>query len=183
MKRSAPLLVVVALVAAGCLSDWHKSPVPSLDDLIATVPWFSVMHRGIAIQPYKMPRHPAEGAVPLTGSDVVPVPIEPNRAALDRLRNPIPNTAASLERGRERYDIYCGVCHGDTGAADGAVARALGGTVRDLTILRMRQISDGWIYAVIGNGYGLMPEYKSKLSPEDRWNIVNYVRVLQGVAQ
>jgi hypothetical protein len=56
--------------------------------------------------------------------------------------------------------------------------------VRDLTEQRMRDQSDGWMYAVIVNGFGaLMPEYGSKISVEDRWHIVNYVRVLQGAAR
>lgn len=175
--------MMLALLSNGCLSDWHKAPVPGADDLIALVPWFAVMHRGIAIQPYKMPLQPVEGTVPVSGADVVPLPIEAYRAALDRLRNPVPNTAASLERGRERYEIYCMVCHGVGGAGDGPVAQALAGTVRDLTEPGMRQISDGWMYSVITNSFGSMPEYKSKLSQQDRWNVVNYVRMLQGAAQ
>lgn len=182
LSRSA-VVAVLALLSTGCLSDWHKSPIPGPDDVIATVPWFEVMHRGIAIQPYKMPLQPVEGTVPVSGADVVPLPIEANRTALDRLRNPVPNTAASLERGRDRYEIYCAVCHGDGGVGDGPVAEALGGTVRDLTEPRMRQISDGWMYSVITNSFGLMPEYKSKLSQQDRWNVVNYVRMLQGAAR
>lgn len=181
MKRSA--VAVLALLSTGCLSDWHKAPVPGPDDVIALVPWFAVMHRGIAIQPYKMPLHPVEGTVPVTGPDVVLTPTEAHRAALGRLSNPQPTTAASLERGRDRYEIYCGVCHGAGGAGDGPVAQALGGTVRDLTEPRMRQVSDGWMYSVISNSFGLMPEYKSKLSQEDRWHVVNYVRVLQGAAR
>lgn len=192
MRRNAPrlrrsrfpvLVALLALLPAGCLSDWHKSPLPSLDDVIAAVPWFAVMHKGIAIQPYKMPRMPVEGTVPVGGGDFVLAATQANRAQLDALRNPMPRTAQSLARGRERYDIYCGVCHGVDGRGDGPVAQPLGGIVRDLTEPRMRQISDGWMYAVIANGFGLMPEHKSKLAPVDRWNIVNYVRTLQGAAQ
>jgi hypothetical protein len=63
------------------------------------------------------------------------------------------------------------------------VAPALANTVRNLTEPRMRARSDGWMYAVIANGFGaLMPEYRSKIAPADRWHIVNYVRLLQGTA-
>jgi mono/diheme cytochrome c family protein len=96
----------------------------------------------------------------------------------------VQRTAASIERGRDRYDIYCGLCHGVEGRGDGPVAPALANAVRDLTEQRMRDQSDGWMYAVIVNGFGaLMPEYGSKISVEDRWHIVNYVRVLQGAAR
>jgi mono/diheme cytochrome c family protein len=175
-------LTLLAL-ATGCTREqWHRFPSP--DDLIVVIPWFAVMHTGIAIQPYKMPRQPVTGTVPVTGIEVVPPAIPQNRPALDRLRNPVQQTAASIERGRDRYDIYCGVCHGVEGRGDGPVAPALANAVRDLTERRMRDLSDGWIYATIVNGFGaLMPEYGSKLDADDRWHIVNYVRVLQGAAR
>jgi mono/diheme cytochrome c family protein len=175
--------LALAALATGCTREqWHRFPSP--DDLIAAIPWFSVMHRGIAIQPYKMPLQPAEGAVPVTGVEVAPPAIPQNEAQLNRLQNPVQRTSASFERGRDRYDIYCGLCHGDGGLGDGPVAPALANAVRDLTEPRQVDKSDGWIYATITNGFGaLMPEYGSKISPEDRWHIVNYVRVLQGGAQ
>jgi mono/diheme cytochrome c family protein len=139
------------------------------------------MHRGIAIQPYKMPLQPAAGAVPVSGIEVVPPAVPQNRAVLDDLANPMQLTASSIERGRERYDIYCGVCHGAEGFGDGPVAAALANSVRDLTDERVLDASDGWIYAVIVNGFGaLMPAYGSRISTDDRWHIVNYVRVLRG---
>ena len=184
MRRNLWLsALALALLVTGCTREqWHRFPSP--DDLVAVIPWFAVMHTGIAIQPYKMPRQPAEGAVPVTGIEVVPPAIPQNEAALNRLRNPVQQTAASIERGRDRYEIYCSLCHGEGGAGDGPVAPALANAVRDLTDQRQVARSDGWIYATIKNGFGaLMPEYGSKMSPEDRWHVVNYVRVLQGAAQ
>lgn len=181
MRRSLTVTLVLATLAGCTREQWHRFPSP--DDLIAAIPWFAVMHRGIAIQPYKMPLPPVEGTVPVTGVERVPAAVPANRPQLDRLPNPVPRTAASLERGQDRYDIYCGVCHGAEGQGDGPVAQRLPG-VRDLTTPAMRQISDGWLYAVTTNGFGaLMPEYGSKLSREDRWHIVNYIRVLQGAAR
>lgn len=182
MRRRLTLALVL-LGAVGCTREqWHRFPSP--DDVIAAVPWFAVMHRGIAIEPYKVPRQPVPGTVPVTGVEVMPQPFPQNRPVLDRIANPMQRTAPSLERGRDRYEIYCGVCHGDAGGGDGPVAAAMGGVVRDLTEPRMRALSDGWIYAVSTHGFGaLMPEYGSKLSRDDRWHIVNYVRLLQGVAR
>ncbi len=176
------MAVLLLVLATGCTREqWHRFPSP--DDVMAAVPWFAVMRRGIAIQPYKMPRQPVEGTVPITGTEVVPPAIPQNRAALNRLRNPAQRTAASIERGRDRYDIFCGLCHGEAGLGDGPVAPALANSVRDVTEQRVRDQSDGWMYGVITHGFGaLMPEYGSKLSSEDRWHIVNYVRVLQGAA-
>lgn len=176
-------LVAVLAVAMGCTRDqWQRFPGP--DDLVAAIPWFAVMHRGIAIQPYKMPRQPVAGTVPITGVEVIPDATPQNRAVLDRLQNPMQRTAQSLERGRDRYSIYCEVCHGPQGRGDGPVAPALANAVRNLGEERVVQSSDGWIYGVVTHGFGaLMPEYGSKLASEDRWHVVNYVRSLQGLAR
>ncbi|MFQ6047365.1 MAG: c-type cytochrome [Gemmatimonadales bacterium] len=183
MRRRAAAASLLVVLAAGCTREqWHRFPSP--DDLVAAFSWFSVMHTGIAIQPYKLPLQPVEGTVPVTGTVVVPRPFPQNRALLDRLTNPAQSTAESLERGRDRYEIYCLVCHGAEGRGDGPVAQSMGGVVRDLTIERMRDLSDGWIYGVTTHGFGLlMPEYGSKIRDDDRWHVVNYVRLLQGVSQ
>jgi mono/diheme cytochrome c family protein len=173
---------MLAVLTTGCTREqWHRFPSP--DDVVALVPWFAVMRTSPAIYPYKMPLQPPEGAVPVGGVERVPVATPGTRAALDALSNPVQRTADALERGRERYDVYCTVCHGETGAGDGPVAQSLANAVRNLTEPTQRERSDGWIYSVVKNGFGLMPEYGSKLTPEDRWNIVHYVRQLQGAAQ
>jgi mono/diheme cytochrome c family protein len=179
---AATLLLVGALAAACTREQWHRFPSP--DDAIAAVPWFAVMHRGIAIQPYKMPRQPVPGTVPITGVEQVPAATPQNRAALDAMRNPMQRTSESLERGRDRYSIYCLPCHGPAGRGDGPIAPAMANAVRNLTEQRARDYSDGWIFGVMTNGFGaLMPEQGSRIRAEDRWHIVNYVRMLQGTAQ
>ncbi len=182
-RKNAAVALALAAILAGCTREqWHRFPSP--DDLVAAVPWFAVMHTGLAIQPYKMPLQPVEGTVPISGAERVPPAVPQNQAALDALRNPVEMTAASLDRGRDRYGIYCAVCHGAEGLGDGPVAEKLANAVRNLNDQRVLDSSDGWIYGVIVNGYGaLMPEYGSRLQPEDRWHIVNYVRALQGGAR
>ena len=131
-----------------------------------------------------MPLQPAPGAVPITGTEVVARAVPQTRALLDALENPMAVTSASIERGRDRFEIYCRPCHGSEGRGDGPIAPKLANAVRDLTSETVRRASDGWIYGVMTGGFGaLMPEQGSKLRSEDRWNIVNYVRVLQGASQ
>jgi mono/diheme cytochrome c family protein len=182
-RKHALLTVVAVLLSGACTREqWHRFPGP--DDVVALVPWFAVMHTGIAIQPYKMPLAPVEGTVPVGGVEHVPAAVPQNQGALDALTNPTLMTAVSLDRGKERFDIYCGVCHGQEGAGDGPVASALANAVRNLNDQRVLDASDGWIYGVITNGFGaLMPGYGGRITPEDRWNIVNYVRTLQGVTR
>jgi mono/diheme cytochrome c family protein len=175
-------LVFLVLVSGCTREQWHRLVSP--DDIMALFSWFSVMQRSPAIQPYKMPLQPVEGTVPVSGTEVVLPAVPQNQAALDRLRNPVQRTAASIERGRDRYDIYCAVCHGADGLGDGPVASSLANAVRNLTDQRVLDQSDGWMYAVIAKGFGaLMPGYGGRIQPEDRWHIVNYVRTLQGGTQ
>jgi mono/diheme cytochrome c family protein len=84
-----------------------------------------------------------------------------------------------MARGRERYDIYCSPCHGQTGQGDGMVVRR--GFRRPPTYHqdRLRNAPVGHIYDVITNGFGAMPDYASQIKVEDRWAIIAYVRALQ----
>lgn len=97
---------------------------------------------------------------------------------------PIEVSQAAMERGAERYEIYCTVCHGAAGDGQGRIA-AFGMTaIADLTIAPYTDMADGEIYHYIGNGSrsGRMYGYKEKLSVEDRWKVVLYVRALQRAA-
>ncbi len=91
---------------------------------------------------------------------------------------PIEITAAVLQRGRNRFDIYCSVCHGVLG--DGESQVALNMSLRKPPSLHAyRDVPDGYVFRVLSNGFGLMPSYASELSVEDRWAVVAYVRALQ----
>ena len=103
--------------------------------------------------------------------------------------NPLGVNADTLERGRERYTIYCAVCHGQAGDGNGIVTQYSLITA-DLHQHRLVQAQDGYLFDVISNGfnattnavgiaYTRMPAYKSKISAEDRWAIIGYVRALQ----
>lgn len=94
--------------------------------------------------------------------------------------------AAVLSLGQAKYQVYCAVCHGD--AADGngimKVRSALEGDVAILTIANLqtpliRSYPNGQLYDVITNGKNTMMGYGDKLSPEERWAVVAYVRALQ----
>ena len=178
------LLALAALVAvSGCTREnWYRAPSP--DDAIALVPWFAVMHRGLAIQPYQMPRQPVPGTVPITGVEVPTPPNDPSAANLARinaLKNPADRTSESIERGRDRFTIYCSVCHGMAADGNGSVpvGTKIKGWVPSLLTPKAMAYSDGYLYSMIRHGRGLMPAYGDKIRGIDRWDVVNYVRLLQ----
>jgi hypothetical protein len=85
-----------------------------------------------------------------------------------------------LERGRERFGIYCSPCHGRTGFGDGMVVQRGFPRPPSLHDERLRdKTPDGQIFDVIRSGFRKMPAFGSQIPPEDRWRIVAYVRVLQ----
>jgi mono/diheme cytochrome c family protein len=94
--------------------------------------------------------------------------------------NSPPLTQALLERGRDRYDIYCAVCHGYAGDGDSVVASKMSlrapPTFHDD---RLRAYSPGQIFNAITEGYGYMPTYAAEVPTADRWAIANYVKALQ----
>ncbi|MCP4686121.1 MAG: cytochrome c [bacterium] len=96
--------------------------------------------------------------------------------------SPVPVTMELLERGRERYSIYCSPCHGQTGAAQDIKAIVVQkGMLAPPSFheQRLRDVEDGHLFDVITNGIRNMPPYKYQISVEDRWAIVAYFRALQ----
>ncbi len=93
--------------------------------------------------------------------------------------NPLPISEALLERGRERFNIYCAPCHSRAGDGDGMIARRGFPAPPSYHIARLRDAPDSHFYAVISEGYGAMYPYADRIAPADRWAIVAYIRALQ----
>jgi hypothetical protein len=94
------------------------------------------------------------------------------------LVNPLPFSAAVIQRGRERYTTFCSPCHGTFGLGD---SRLRGQFPNPPTLHsdKVRTWPDGNIYHVITEGQNIMPSYAAQIAREDRWAIVQYIRVLQ----
>ena len=94
---------------------------------------------------------------------------------------PIPIDKAAIDRGQQRYEIYCSVCHGMTGNGDGMIARR--GFNKPLPASyhqdRLRQAPVGHFFDAMTNGWGAMPSYATQIPVEDRWKIIAYIRALQ----
>ena len=145
------------------------------------------LHQDMGNQPKNKPLSPSDFFA--DGRSVrTPVENTLSRSALDNdqlmvtkdsAMFPMPINDALLERGQERYRIFCSPCHGIQGDGNGMIV--LRGMKRPPTYHqdRLRQAPNGYIYDVITNGFGQMYNYAAQIPPRDRWAIVAYVRALQ----
>ncbi|HYL64047.1 MAG TPA: cytochrome c [Candidatus Methylomirabilis sp.] len=92
---------------------------------------------------------------------------------------PLPMTPELMNRGQERYKIFCTPCHGLQGDGNGMIV--MRGMKHPPTYHqdRLRQVPNGYLFDVITNGFGAMQGYSAQITPRDRWAIVAYVRALQ----
>lgn len=158
---------------------------------LAGCKWFTDFKEQPKIDPWDTPndstppRHNPQGSVPIYGTNAPEYMYARNFAGLAQmasLANPVAPTAESVDRGRKSYQINCAVCHGPAGAAMqsapmfkfGIYAPSLAAGSNTANTL-----SDGYIFGIIRNGRGLMPPY-NRIEEPTRWDIVNYIRTLQG---
>lgn len=93
-----------------------------------------------------------------------------------KLKNIVPPTPKSIERGKFLYDVYCATCHGETGVGNGIVGQKFVPPA-DLTSDYVQTKTDGDIYYTITNGgLAIMPMQGDAILPDDRWNVVNYIK-------
>jgi len=168
--RSAQMIAAAVLLAgilAGCRMDMH-------------------------IQPKYVPEEPtgffADGR---SERPVVPGTVARGHLRLDELlytgkengvpsnRFPFPITRADLERGRERFNIYCTPCHDYNGNGDGMVVQRGLSHPPSYNVQRLRDEPVGHFVDVMTNGFGAMYSYATRVSPADRWRIAAYIRALQ----
>jgi len=192
MKGAGSLLTVVTLALSTACT--------ALDNALASVPFFAFMRDAPSFDPYEATRPAPAGAVPFRtpAGEVLPqvasVPIGADMRATEAgLRefaagpygqNPFSGEEL-LSLGQDRYERHCAVCHGSQGLGDGPVVAQPGedkypaGLARNLTLPPAVGLPDGYIYAIIRGGRGLMPAYGSRTTHRERWAIVEYVRQLQ----
>jgi mono/diheme cytochrome c family protein len=92
---------------------------------------------------------------------------------------PMPLTRELLERGRDRFGIYCTPCHGLTGNGLGIVVQRGFRQPPSFDIDRLREVPVGYFFDVMSHGFGAMPDYAAQIPAADRWAIAAYVRALQ----
>src|SRR5688572_1203909 len=175
------LLAVVCFASAACRSDMQDQPK------IKPYRGSSFFGDGLASRP------PVQGTIPrgylrsdrefYTGkksvSSVSPAPASTNPYPDDMDTFPFPITQETVQRGRERYEIFCSVCHGMTGHGDGMIVRRGFRRAASFHDDRLRQAPVGHFFDAITNGWGAMPPYAAQVPVQDRWAIIAYVRALQ----
>lgn len=175
------LLVGLCLTGAACRRDMQDQPK------IKPYRGTSFFGDGLASRP------PVQGTIPrgylrsdkefYTGKKSVPsgspAPASTNPYTDDTDTFPFPITKETVERGRERYEIFCSVCHGLTGHGDGMVVRRGFRRAASFHDDRLRQAPVGHFFDAITNGWGAMPPYAAQIPVQDRWAIIAYVRALQ----
>jgi mono/diheme cytochrome c family protein len=159
--------VFLVAAVAGCRQDMHDAP--RYDPLEKS----AVLPKGSSAQPL------VAGTVPrgTLREDVLLHEGKVNGAIADTF--PFAITRADLDRGEERFNIYCAPCHGRTGAGNGMVVQRGYRQAASYHIDRLRLMPVGYFFDVMTNGFGVMPDYRAQITPEDRWRIVAYVRALQ----
>ena len=187
LGRTVFALVVASLAGTlGCWEQWSEAWFPQMKWQRAVQAFERTMHDG-KVDPFV----PPDGAVPVSGFEA-PVSTTDDAQA-NALVNPRPATVASLENGRRTYETNCMPCHGATGRGDGTVSMTgpLQGPIAAVLPLTgpggMAKLrSDGHIYTTIRYGRRRMPNYR-RIPPQDRWDVVNWVRYLdtqnQGVVR
>ena len=158
----APLLVPIALLVLGV------APARSWV-------WRTDMVQQPSIKPQEAPRPIPENSIPRQGKELHIDRVEAGK----RLRNPLESSPATVESGKNFYQIYCALCHGLEGKGDGPVAAKFV-PPPDLTLDVIRKRPDGFLYQTITDGGPLMPAQWEALGPNERWEIVIYLRRLQG---
>lgn len=165
--RGSFLVAVVWLLAAGC--DQRMADQPKRMPL-STSRFFAdgrssrpIVPGTVAQGQLAIDRHLTEGRVGREEADTFPFPI----------------TEEILERGRQRYDIFCSPCHDRTGSGEGRIVRRGFRHPPSYHQERLRRASVGHFFTVITHGQGAMNDYAAQIPVGDRWAIIAYIRALQ----
>ncbi len=137
---------------------------------IIKVDWISFMENQPSYRPMEDPLPLPPNSVPVEGPAYVPGVPWPN---------PVPADEVSLTRGQMLYETYCSVCHGLQGKGDGVMKAFYKVPIPDLTAANVADKDDASLFATITYGSANMPNFRD-LTVRERWDIVNYLRQLQG---
>jgi len=163
----AAVVIALAALAAGCRQDMHDGPR------------YNPLQQSDFYQDKRASRPLVEGTVPrgfLRDNDALQTGIV-GGLPVDRI--PVPVTRVVIERGRDRFNIYCAPCHGQTGEGNGMIVQRGYKKPTSLHDPRLRGVQAGYFFDVMSRGFGQMPDYAAQVDVHDRWAVVAYIRALQ----
>lgn len=146
-----------------------------LSGLAYAWPWSRDMADQPSIKPHEGPKDPPENTLPITGERL---PMTREEMG-EKVKNPIQATKESVENGKRLYMIHCSLCHGKEGKGDGSVSKKFV-PPPNLAMDFYKNRPDGYIYGTITNGGAVMPAYAENIPEKERWDVVNFIRYLQG---
>jgi hypothetical protein len=167
LRKLAPLGLLGVLALAGCRQDMHDQPYQRpftesdfYPDKRSERP---VIQGTVARGQLNDDAYYETGMVGNTPGDYMPFPV----------------TDQVMERGRQRFNIYCAPCHSRVGDGKGMIVQRGFKQPPSYHIERLRKAPLGYFVDVMTHGFGAMPDYASQIQPFDRWCIVAYIRALQ----
>ncbi len=182
LKRLAiTVLFFTVLLIIGCQGRPSEKPAIHLNPSMDNQPKYRPQAVGAFFLNGSGMRVPVEGTVARGQLDVTSAyvtGIDPETGDT-LIKSPVPYTTENMVRGRERYNIYCAICHGQVGDGTGTIIKKGFVVPPSFHADQIRNYSDGRIFDVITKGIRNMPKYADQIPVEDRWLIVNYVRALQ----
>jgi mono/diheme cytochrome c family protein len=167
LRKISPLGLLAVLALAGCRQDMHNQPR------------FKPLAMSDFYPDQRSARPPVEGTVARGQLDADTYFYTGRVGSSPGDYMPFPVTETVLARGRERFDIYCSPCHSRLGDGNGMVVQRGFRHPPSYQTERLRKAPLGYFFDVMTNGFGAMPDYRSQISPRDRWAIVAYIRALQ----
>lgn len=167
VRTILPALLALIFVTAGCRIDMHIQP------------YYRPLAKSDFFADGRSARNPVEGAVARGDlrDDTYLYTGKVNGNLGDSM--PFPVTGKVLDRGRERFNVYCTPCHGRVGDGNGFIPTRGLRRPPSYHIDRLRKVPLAYFFDVITNGFGVMPDYSAQIPPRDRWAIAAYVRTLQ----
>jgi mono/diheme cytochrome c family protein len=168
-KRPGHLVVGLCALAfvAGCRQDMHNAPR------------YEPLEPSTLFADGSSARHPVEGTVPRGALNADEALFTGKTDGVAVKEMPFAISAADLDRGQQRFNIYCTPCHDQSGNGNGMVVQRGYRKPPSFHIDRLKQADPGYMFDVISNGFGAMPDYKAQIDVRDRWRIVAYVKALQ----
>ena len=176
------LAVTAVICLAGCRQDMHNQPK------------FIPLRSSEFFPDQRSARYPVDGTVPRLDTES-PNDLKRNAEILDPhsyyhtgkhgsvFGNELPSwftlNAEFMDRGRERYNIYCAPCHARIGDGNGMIVQRGYKHPPSFHQPRLRNAPVGYFFDIMSNGLGAMPDYAAQIHPDDRWAIAAYIRALQ----